>query len=159
MIMHGLFSKHCALHMRLTNFEWSLNSLDHSAQHNEADVLSRTLVGLPSLGNDRGAAGSAPWRAGGFGPVAAVPRKQNESYIQRPTSQGSMTGMNWTSRRALCAKRLASHDNFLLSFLIPLSQSIGQWLAATSRQGRSGVLLCIKKVHPYLPRFRIHFSC
>lgn len=50
----------------------------------EAEVLAKTLVGLPTPGNDCGVAGSAPWRAGGFGPVAADPRKQNEFYIPEP---------------------------------------------------------------------------
>ncbi len=52
MILHGLFLKHCALHMRLTNFDCSLNSLDHNAILNGAAVFARTLANLADLGSD-----------------------------------------------------------------------------------------------------------
>ena len=52
MVLHRLFSKRCALHIRLTNFECSRSSLDHSANLNQADVFARTLVDLVGLGND-----------------------------------------------------------------------------------------------------------
>ena len=52
MVLHRFFSKRCALHMRLTNFECSLNSLDHCANLNQAHVVATTLVDLAGLGND-----------------------------------------------------------------------------------------------------------
>ena len=49
----------------------------------EVEVLARTLVGLPSLDNNRGVAGVPRGEQGGTGPVAADPRSKTNPVIHR----------------------------------------------------------------------------
>ena len=58
----------------------------------EAEVLARTLVGLPSLGNNRGAAGGRYGEQGDIGPVAADPLEAQRIpnlvyFLQHPTTR------------------------------------------------------------------------
>ena len=103
-----------------------------STMRHEAEVLAKTLVGLPTPGNDCGAAGSAPWRAGGFGPIAADPRKQNEIYIPQPHTIGVDDGYE-LDITASCVRRKVGQSR-LLTLLVCKSTITINWAVVCCHQ-------------------------